>query len=95
MNLQIKGLNGALVAQAAGLNLHGGLAATAGAFVFNSCQIVKILAHHGGHQLYAGQFGHRVLAHQRAVAQHGDAVTHGIHLLQKMRDKHNAHAVFF
>ena len=93
MNFQVKGFNGALVAEALGVDLQRSAAEIPGAFRLDGGQVVKLLAHHRRHQLDAGQLFHRVFAHQGAVAEHGDAIAHRIDLLQEVGDKDNPHAL--
>ena len=76
-----------------GLDLHGGVLLHVKALGLDGSQVVKVLAHHGGHQLHAGQVGHGILTHQGAVAQYGDAVAHRIDLLQEVGHEHDAHAL--
>ena len=49
---------------------------------------------HGRHQRPMRQGRSRVLAYQAAVAQDGDAVGNRIHLIQKMSDEQDRHALF-
>ena len=78
-----------------GLDLQGCLGVAAEALGLDGGQIVKILAHYSGHQPHTGQLHHRVLIHQSAVARDRDPVAHGIHLLQEVGDKYDAHLVLF
>jgi hypothetical protein len=55
--------------------------------------VFEVLADHVADELQAGQVRGLVLADQPAVAQHGDAVGHRVHLLQEVGDEHDAHAL--
>ena len=90
--LEVKGLDLAGVAEALGVDelLAGGGQAALG---LDGGQVVEVLAHHGGDELDAGEVCDGIFAHQRAVAKHGDAVAHGVDLLQEVRDEHDAHAL--
>ena len=53
----------------------------------------ELPAQHGLDQGVVRQVGGQVFTDQFPVAQHRDAVTQGIYLVQEMRDKQNGHAV--
>ena len=58
-------------------------------------QVVHFLAQHFGYQLHPRQIGDLVFALQLAVAQHGDAVAHRIHLVEEVGDKDDPDAAAF
>ena len=53
----------------------------------------QLTTHHGRNQSVVAQLCRRVLAHQLAITQHRDAVAQRIHLVQKVGDKQNRHAL--
>ena len=55
-------------------------------------QILQILADHLLHQLHLRQVPDRIFADELAVAQDGDLIADRVDLLEKMRDKDDAHA---
>ena len=93
MDVQVKGFDLPRVAQSLRVNQH-----LVGhrfiLFGLDGLQIVKVLAHHGSHQLQPGQVGDFILAYQLAVPQHGNPVADCVHLLQEVGHEDDADALF-
>ena len=86
MYIQAEGFDGSLVAQPPGaydyIFLDRGHA-----LLLDGCQIVEILTHHFGHQLYPRQLLHLEFSHQGSVSKNRNPVAHSIYLFQEMGDK--------
>ena len=93
VDFQIIGLDFAGMAQTLGLDFQRLLGEILILSLPDGGQIVKVLAHHGCHQLHPGQLLDAVFPHQLAVTQHGDAVADCVDLLQKVGDKNYANAL--
>ncbi|MNU94852.1 hypothetical protein D3C71_848450 [compost metagenome] len=88
-DLQVQRLQLRVLPQALGLQQRGLSAVHGGRWCGLLRRCGQVAAQHGCDQCLWAQVLRQPLAHPAAVAQHGDAVGHGIDLVQEMRHEHD------
>ena len=89
MDIKIKGLNRAVVAQSPRGNLQRRIGRITAFPVYLLLKVIQILSHHGSDQLDAGKVRDGILPDKMTVAKNRNPVADRIDLLQEMRNENN------